>query len=755
MPKILEESIKMLSITWQLCKLNRKTGTQLAFRSFISIKIMKKNLYIFIIALFSACAIDHNAPSFYLDFEDSRDLTMLDVENKLKAKFTSRIDHLEICKGIDNNAIRFDGYSTFGEIDLVENTTNGMTVSCWVSLETYPTHSAGVFSLNGKEKWISLVVDRFGNIGLGSDPDNYNFSKIKIKKFEWHHFALNIEKKTKKIFLDGKEIISKSLSDELALSSLVIGKDSKEHFVHIFPTTYINGAMDELKLFAYSLTNEQIKIEADKHKFGTIAKLAPVDRFTEDFNRPKYHLLPAANWTNETHGLIYHNGMYHIFNQKNGTNVFLGQINWGHFSSTDLVQWTEYYPALTPEKGYDENGIWSGHVIKREDGLPVIFYTGSDGETFGMCMATPQDEALINWEKYVENPVILGTPKQYERADFRDPYLWKEGDTWYMIVGYGIDENRTRLRGTVLLYKSDNLKQWESLGTLFEGAPETDQSGVFWEMPVFWKFNNKYILLVQPIPFNGVPANSIYWVGDFINEKFIPDSPLPQKLEVINRLLSPSVNYDKDGNVTAIAIIPDLIPAEMQMNHGWTHLYSIPRIWTFENGSIHQQAHPNLKKLRESMTSIKDKKIQAKESVELINGKQLELILTMDASNCGNFGLTLAVHPDGKELTKLIFDPSDKMLKIDQSKTSLNPLYHRELEKGVLDIDYEKPIKLHLFTDGSVIEGFINDRYGFTTRIFPQSQKSDKINLYCDDGELKLIEAKIWTLRPSNNTFDF
>ncbi|MCB9347908.1 MAG: hypothetical protein H6573_10425 [Lewinellaceae bacterium] len=56
----------------------------------------------------------------------------------------------------------------------------------------------------------------------------------------------------------------------------------------------------------------------------------------------KYHLLPAANWTNETHGLIYHQGKYHIFNQKNGTNVFLGQINWGHYSSPDLLQWTEH-----------------------------------------------------------------------------------------------------------------------------------------------------------------------------------------------------------------------------------------------------------------------------------------------------------------------------------------------------------------------------------------------------------------------------
>lgn len=38
----------------------------------------------------------------------------------------------------------------------------------------------------------------------------------------------------------------------------------------------------------------------------------PASRFMTDYNRPKYHLMPAANWTNESHGLIYFNGMYHV-----------------------------------------------------------------------------------------------------------------------------------------------------------------------------------------------------------------------------------------------------------------------------------------------------------------------------------------------------------------------------------------------------------------------------------------------------------
>ncbi|NJO24984.1 MAG: glycoside hydrolase family 32 protein [Bacteroidia bacterium] len=101
-----------------------------------------------------------------------------------------------------------------------------------------------------------------------------------------------------------------------------------------------------------------------------------------------------------------------------------------------------------------------------------------------MCLALPEDESLLTWKKYEKNPVVNGTPKQYSRFDFRDPYLWKEGDMYYMAVGFGIDENNTR-RGALLLYKSPDLKQWEFLHTLFEGNPAEDDSGVFWEMPVF------------------------------------------------------------------------------------------------------------------------------------------------------------------------------------------------------------------------------------------------------------------------------
>lgn len=33
--------------------------------------------------------------------------------------------------------------------------------------------------------------------------------------------------------------------------------------------------------------------------------------------RPVYHFTPLKNWTNDPNGLLYTNGVYHLYNQQN------------------------------------------------------------------------------------------------------------------------------------------------------------------------------------------------------------------------------------------------------------------------------------------------------------------------------------------------------------------------------------------------------------------------------------------------------
>src|SRR6201989_2111974 len=55
--------------------------------------------------------------------------------------------------------------------------------------------------------------------------------------------------------------------------------------------------------------------------------------------RPVYHFTPEKNWTNDPNGLLYLNGVYHLYNQQNPFENKWGHMSWGHATSTDLIHW--------------------------------------------------------------------------------------------------------------------------------------------------------------------------------------------------------------------------------------------------------------------------------------------------------------------------------------------------------------------------------------------------------------------------------
>src|SRR5208282_989315 len=112
------------------------------------------------------------------------------------------------------------------------------------------------------------------------------------------------------------------------------------------------------------------------------------------------------------------------------------------------------------------------------------------------CLATSQDQELRSWQK-LDTPVIAGPPPGLEVAGFRDPCLWREGDLWYLGLGSGFFKQG----GAVLLYRSSDLRAWEYLHPLCNGAwngkatPDPVDSGEMWECPDFFALCDKHVLL--------------------------------------------------------------------------------------------------------------------------------------------------------------------------------------------------------------------------------------------------------------------
>lgn len=124
-------------------------------------------------------------------------------------------------------------------------------------------------------------------------------------------------------------------------------------------------------------------------------------------------------------------------------------------------------------------------------------------------MARPEDATDVNLNHWNMNPAPvtvqaenIETPKgKVIFGQFRDPYVWKEGDKWYQLVGSGINE----AGGTALLYTSEDLEHWKYEKPLMIGDKvKYPRTGDVWELPSLVPIKNKetgeqkYVFMISP-----------------------------------------------------------------------------------------------------------------------------------------------------------------------------------------------------------------------------------------------------------------
>ena len=236
---------------------------------------------------------------------------------------------------------------------------------------------------------------------------------------------------------------------------------------------------------------------------------------------------------NDPNGLVFHKGVYHLYYQHNPSGNTWGNMSWGHATSKDLVHWEEQPLAISTDaaggrllrqhrRGQEQH---LGPRHRREPPADRDLHQRLQGTSphrglQAQSLAYSLDDGQT-WTKYAGNPVL-----NRDSANFRDPKVfWYDnpagGGYWVMTAVEAQDHK-------VVLYKSDNLKDWTALSD-FGPANAT---GGQWECPDLFPLavdgdpnNVKWVMVVNLNP-GGVAGGSAgqYFVGDFDGTTFTSET---------------------------------------------------------------------------------------------------------------------------------------------------------------------------------------------------------------------------------------
>lgn len=468
-------------------------------------------------------------------------------------------------------------------------------------------------------------------------------------------------------------------------------------------------------------------------------------KFRADIHRPVFHFLPPMNWMNDPNGLIQWQGVYHLFYQHNPFEAKWGPMYWGHAVSRDLVHW-EHRPiamAPTPDSP-DEDGCWSGCAVVNQ-GVPTMIYSGNRKGQQRACLAAASDD-LDTLQKYAGNPVIAELPAGYDIYQYRDHCVWHDGQCWNQLIGAGIAEQG----GTVFLYQSPDLLNWELRGPILTGNMNKEDplwSGRMWECPDLIPVGEKHMLVVSAYS-PGEIIYTGYFLGTYREGRFTPESY--QKMDWGDReFYAPQSFRSEAGERIQLGWLPEARPVEACLAAGWAGVMSLPRVLSLRgDGRVGIRPHSQLEGLRGPGARWEDLHIRSAVQPLECAGRALELHVVLDAAaTAQRCGLKILAAPDGSEETLIRFEPRTRRLAVIRERASLVEGCAREEKGGLVPLAQGEDLDLRIFIDHSVVEIFINGRETLSCRVYPSTAHATGVALFAEEGECLVRELEVWEMK--------
>ncbi|AOJ60276.1 levanase [Burkholderia thailandensis] len=480
--------------------------------------------------------------------------------------------------------------------------------------------------------------------------------------------------------------------------------------------------------------------------------------------RPALHYAPRRNWMNDPNGLVYDDGVYHLFYQYNPHGNFWGDMSWGHATSRDLVHWDEQPVAMTANAREE---IFSGSIVadaRNTSGLGsanapplVALYTsvykagsGHAPGTQAQSLAYSLDHGKT-WRPYARNPVLTLEP---ESQHFRDPKV-----TWYAPGGYWMMTAVVADAHVVKLYRSGDLIHWDFLSDFT--LPDVPHRGALWEMPELLPMpldgdasRTKWVMIVNVNPWSiAGGSGAMYFVGNFDGRTFTPDRVAPANADPAQYAwLDHGADYYAAGTFAnapggrpiAIAWMSNWDYADRIPTTPWKGTMALPRELAMKtiDGRPQLTFAParSFDAFARSRPAVRVSSLAVASSLRELGaemrGDVQRITLTIEPRSARRAGLIVRRSADGRAGVRIVYDTVARTLSVDRSVSGETNFSNAFSKRHIVALPLVNgKLRLDVIVDRASVEVFDgNGRTVVTDLVFP-SPADDRVAVFAEGGD--------------------
>lgn len=415
---------------------------------------------------------------------------------------------------------------------------------------------------------------------------------------------------------------------------------------------------------------------------------------------------------------------------------------WHALSTVDFSSYNEISSEIlssSSQRCDQDFAIGSGSVFVK-DNKYYGFYTGHNPNFPSSCVTTKEGIMLATSTNpeagFIKNKsfktIYAPQGMQFDEQDnFRDPYVFEDAGTYYMLVSA-----RARVggvfKGIIVYYTSKDLLSWKYDGIFYDGGTKTY---FFMETAQVFKMGNMYYLLFSDIdsrkviyrksssatgPWNK-PIGSEFIDGkDFYAAKAVSNG---SDAFIMGWTAKTEDNLDsgvktwggnlvvhkltQNSNADLMLTIPDAVGRGIQTN---ITLDTNRKVGVFEKTEVNKESYKLTSATLNNVSAVFYEPIDA--SRYLISTK------VSFSNSSGDFGFFLGACDENNNVISLRFVPSENKIRLDKTLRSSitgSTISNNELSfKLEPNVDYD----VKVIIENSIVVIYVNNQVALSSRVY-------------------------------------